>query len=156
VRKTLIVAAALIGFAGIAQAADYSMTCRDDQEYAFQSSAFNGKTKVNSHSVGPFTGSEPCPISLTLSDGKLTGFEECSDRISEFTGKPVGRLPLNLQMVIDHADLGIPGEVIALEKMEEIEAHLWAISFNRKEAAVTMAFTNSTYTEGGVNTLHCK
>ena len=154
--KTLIVATALICFAGIAQAADYSMTCRDDQEYAFQSSSFNGRTKVNSHAVGPFTGSEPCPISLALKDGKLTGFEECGDRISAFTGKPVGRLPLNLQMVIDHAEIGIPGEVIALEKMQEVEAHLWAISFNRKEAATTMAFTNSTYTEGGVNTWHCK
>jgi hypothetical protein len=34
-RKTLIVATALFGFAGIAQAADYSMTFRDDQEYVF-------------------------------------------------------------------------------------------------------------------------
>jgi hypothetical protein len=156
VRRTLIVATALIGFAFMAQAADYSMTCRDDQEYAFQSSSFNGKTQVNSHAVGPLTGSEPCPVSLTLQDGKLTGFEECSDRISPFTGKPVGRLPLDLQIVIDHAGMGIPGEVIALEKIHEVEAHLWAISFNRKEAAVTMAFTNSTYTEGGVNTWHCK
>jgi hypothetical protein len=43
-------------------------------------------------------------------------------------------------MVINHADIGIPGEVIALEKVQEVEAHLWAISFNRKQAAVTMAF----------------
>jgi hypothetical protein len=152
---------ALTAFAMTAQAAhaiDFSMVCKDDGQYVYQNTETSGKAGVNNDSKGGFGIEEPCPTVLSLKGsepyeggGMLTGYEDCSTR-ELFPGK----YEKHFRVVVDHAAFGMNGELIALEVMDGVEAHLWAISFNRKEAALVTAFTNTRYTEGGSNYLHCQ
>jgi hypothetical protein len=50
----LSAATALIGFAGVVQATDYSVTCRDNQDAI----GIQREDKGHPHAVGPFTRSE--------------------------------------------------------------------------------------------------
>jgi hypothetical protein len=148
---------ALAVTAQAARATDFSMVCKDDGQYVYQNTVTSGKAGVNDDSKGGFGIEEPCPTVLSLKGsepfkggGVLTGYEDCSAR------NPAGRFEKHFQVVVDHADMGMNGELIALEVMDRVEAHLWAISFNRKEAALVTAFTNRRFTEGGSNYLHCQ
>jgi hypothetical protein len=153
-RSLLLALAALATTAQAAHATDFSMVCKDDGQFVYQNTATNGKAGVNNDSKGGLGIMEPCPTVLSLTGsqilkggGVLTGYEDCGAR---------GRFEKTFQIVIDHATAFMNGEVIAVEKMGEVEAHLWAISFNRKEVAIVTAFTSDRYTEGGSNYLHCQ
>jgi hypothetical protein len=158
VRRLLLAFTALATTAQAARATDFSMVCKDDGQFVYQNTETSGKAGVNNDSKGGFGVEEPCPTVLSLkgsepfkAGGVLTGYEDCSTR-----GLFPGKFEKQFRIVVDHADFNMNGELIALEVIDRVEAHLWAISFNRKEAALVTAFTNDRYTEGGSNYLHCQ
>lgn len=124
-----------------AYAADYSMVCHGDGEFAAQTTATGGKTRI----VTEKQSAHLCETSLTLKDGKISGQQEFGLNDCH---------ALDLQVVINYAKDGHPGEVVALQRLAS-EAQLWAISFNRKEV-VFADLSADDHTSGSMAFMHCR
>jgi hypothetical protein len=127
---------AVLSSPALAQAT--SMTCRFLPGNAFFSS-YNPRGERNE--IDP---NRHCPVRLTLEGRSVRGEELCA-------GLPV---PKGFKGTVV-ANGAYPGNIIVLWSNETAaEAQLWAISFERREVAVSMAFA-AQHTEAGAQWMMC-
>jgi hypothetical protein len=135
----IVAAAAAIGPASPveAQTDPISMLCKYHRSYIYRTGEM---VEVVTHPRG---NERYCPVRLALRGRQLSGREECSDE------KPIAK---EFDVLVTRE--AHPGNIVALWKLE-FAVQLWAISFPRREVAVTQGLA-SDYTEGSVRWLHCQ
>jgi hypothetical protein len=135
----IVAAATAIGPASPveAQTDPTSMLCTFQRGYVHRTGE---RVEVVTHPRGD---ERYCPVRLALHGRQLSGREECSDE------KPIAK---DFDVVVIRERY--PGNIVALWK-QEFAVQLWAISFPRREVAVTQGLA-ANYTEGSVTWLRCE